>query len=204
MYKEIQTICEHLVTQFDAIPSERKIALEKIADYVRNKSNAGSTARLVYICTHNSRRSHFGQIWAAVAASFYGISNIETYSGGTEVTTFNINAIHALKEMGFTIEPTDNTANPRYNVSFGDIEKVLCFSKVYDDPENPTEGFAAIMTCSDAEENCPYILGCEQRIATSYEDPKKFDGTALQQEKYKERSEQIALECLYVFSQIHK
>jgi protein-tyrosine phosphatase/arsenate reductase len=56
------------------------------------------------------------------------------------------------------------------------------------------------MTCSDAEENCPFIPGVDLRIGTTYDDPKAFDGTQLQDEKYQERSSQIALECLYVFS----
>jgi hypothetical protein len=58
------------------------------------------------------------------------------------------------------------------------------------------------MTCSDAEENCPFIPGVSYRIATTYEDPKKFDDTPLQEVKYLERSRQIALECMYVLSKI--
>ncbi len=204
MYAEIKNFCQHLTTQFDAISLERKVALEKISSYVSGKLKAGADVRLVYICTHNSRRSHFGQIWSAVAASFYGLKKVQTYSGGTEDTAFNVNAINALSAQGFSIETTDNATNSRYTVQFGEHETTCCFSKVYDDPENPTNDFAAIMTCSDAEENCPYIPGCDLRIATSYEDPKKFDGTEEQHAKYLERSEQIALECLYVFSKINE
>ena len=58
------------------------------------------------------------------------------------------------------------------------------------------------MTCGDAEENCPFIPGVELRIGTTYNDPKEFDGTELQDQKYKERSLQIALETLYFFSLI--
>jgi protein-tyrosine phosphatase/arsenate reductase len=58
------------------------------------------------------------------------------------------------------------------------------------------------MTCSDADENCPFIPGVELRIGSTYEDPKAYDGTDLQNEKYIERSLQIARECLYVFSKL--
>jgi hypothetical protein len=58
------------------------------------------------------------------------------------------------------------------------------------------------MTCGDAEENCPFIPGVELRIATTYNDPKAFDGTSQAAEKYKERCLQIALETLYVFSKV--
>ena len=58
------------------------------------------------------------------------------------------------------------------------------------------------MTCSHAEENCPYIPGTEARIPVMYDDPKAFDGTALETAKYDERCQQIAAEMFYVFSQI--
>jgi protein-tyrosine phosphatase/arsenate reductase len=71
---------------------------------------------------------------------------------------------------------------------------------VYNDAVNPSENFAAIMTCSDAEQNCPFIAGVDLRIGTTYNDPKAYDNTPKQDDAYAERLEQIALECLYVFS----
>lgn len=203
MYTKIKNTCDNLVLQFDSISNERKMLLEKISDYIQAKKNKNSPIQLMYVCTHNSRRSHFGQIWAAVAAEYYGVKNVSTFSGGTEATAFNINAINALKEIGFDIQAKDDSKNPVFEVIFSDdSDPSICFSKVYDDPFNPTSNFAAIMTCSDAEENCPFIPGVELRIGTTYDDPKEFDGTELQDQKYKERSLQIALETLYVFSQV--
>lgn len=203
MFTKIKNTCDNLVLQFDSISNERKMLLEKISDYIQAKKNENSPIQLMYVCTHNSRRSHFGQIWAAVAAEYYGVKNVSTFSGGTEATAFNINAINALKEIGFDIQAKDDSKNPVFEVIFSDdSNSSICFSKVYDDPYNPTSNFAAIMTCSDAEENCPFIPGVELRIGTTYDDPKEFDGTELQDQKYKERSLQIALETLYVFSQV--
>ena len=59
------------------------------------------------------------------------------------------------------------------------------------------------MTCSHADENCPFIAGAEQRIPVRYDDPKAFDNTPQQLEKYRERSLQIATALFYVFSQIN-
>jgi hypothetical protein len=73
---------------------------------------------------------------------------------------------------------------------------------VYNHSQNPVNNFAAIMTCSDAEENCPFIPGVELRIGTTYDDPKTFDNTPLQDTKYDERLKQIAVETFYVFSLI--
>ena len=58
------------------------------------------------------------------------------------------------------------------------------------------------MTCSQADEDCPFIHGAEKRIPIPFEDPKVFDNTPQQKEKYNERSLQIATELFYVFSQI--
>ena len=73
-----------------------------------------------------------------------------------------------------------------------------------DDDFNPKSEFAAIMTCSQADEGCPFVPGAEKRIPITYEDPKAFDNTPQQAEKYRERSKQIASEMFYVFSQIQK
>jgi len=203
MYSKIKSHCDSLVDLFPAIPEERKTILSRIGQYIQSKKDRQMPVNLVYICTHNSRRSHFGQIWAAVAASYYGFSNIQTFSGGTEATAFNKSAIEALRYTGFEISQQGQSENPKYNVGYGDNKSCTCFSKMYDDAVNPQEKFAAIMTCCDAEENCPFIPGVELRIGTTYEDPKAFDGTPQEAEKYLERSNQIALETLYAFSLVH-
>jgi arsenate reductase (thioredoxin) len=203
MYDSIRVLCDQLTTQFQEIPAERKLLLEKISQYVAKKSVAVQPVNLVYICTHNSRRSHFGQVWARVAANYYSIKNINAFSGGTEATAFNLNAINALQKIGFDVKKTNQEKNATYQVYFDDNEKpIVCFSKVYDDAQNPNKDFAAIMTCGEAEENCPFIPNVDLRIATTYEDPKEYDNTAMQDVKYDERCKQIALETLYVFSQV--
>jgi arsenate reductase (thioredoxin) len=201
MHIKIRHYLDELRDQFDSISTERKEILKKIAAYVRSKKEEGKPVNLVYICTHNSRRSHLGQIWAKVAADYYEIKDVNTFSGGTEATAFNINAISALQRVGFNIQKTTDSENPVYHVYHSDgDEPSVCFSKVYDNPHNPGSEFAAIMTCSDAEENCPFIPGVELRVGTTYDDPKAFDNTPLQDQKYDERSRQIALETLYAFS----
>ncbi len=202
MYQNIKTHCDLLISKFDSISPERKILLAEIVEYIRNKKEQNQAINLVYVCTHNSRRSHFGQVWATVAAHYYNVTDVFTFSGGTEATAFNPNAIAALRTIGFEVSEEANSENPKYLVRFGENETTTCFSKVYDDSVNPKLNFAAIMTCSDAENNCPFIPGVELRIGTTYEDPKTFDNTPQQSEKYLERSNQIGIECLYVFSQI--
>lgn len=204
MYAFIKKYCDDLIVDFDTISKDRKVLLAKIAAYIISKIKEDKPINLVYICTHNSRRSHFGQIWAQVAAHYYHIKNVNSFSGGTEATAFNANAISAIKRIGFDVKKMDDTINSNYQIFFDANEKpIICFSKVYDDTHNPKSEFVAIMTCSDAEENCPFIPGVELRIGTTYDDPKAFDNTAFQDAKYDERCKQIAHETLYVFSLIN-
>jgi len=204
MFEKIRKRCEALSANFKEISAERRLQLQQLADYIQGKTDQQAPVQLVYVCTHNSRRSHLGQVWAAVAADFYGVAGVSTFSGGTEATALHPNAIEALSAAGFAIEQTTNHPNPIYTITYSDSQYSTCFSKLYNDAANPASGFAAIMTCSDADENCPFIPACDLRIGTTYHDPKAFDGSVLQLEKYQERSNQIALECLYVFSLIQQ
>lgn len=200
MYKKLENYIERLNSDFDQVSSLRKEKLREVADYIDSKLTDSKSARLNFICTHNSRRSHLAQIWTAVAANHYGIQQIETYSGGTEATAFNPRAVAALKRAGFRIE-NPGGENPKYQVHFSDEDAPLtCFSKTFDDPFNPESEFAAIMTCSDADENCPFVPGAEFRKPITYRDPKESDGTNQETEIYDERCKQIASEMFYMMS----
>ena len=183
------------------IPEERQKVLQELIKFIQNKKDNGQPVLLNFICTHNSRRSQFSQIWAQTIAAIQGL-NISSFSGGVEVTAFNLRAIAAIEKAGFKVHQ-EGDANPRVEVKYSeDAAPIVAFSKKFDDPVNPAEGFAAIMTCSHADETCPFIAGAEARIPVRYDDPKEFDGTAQEAGKYDERSLQIASEMMYVFSNI--
>lgn len=200
MYQSIRSFLKNIEQDFAIIPDERKDLLRRISNYIQTRYDKNEPINLVYICTHNSRRSHFGQVAAAIAAAYYNIDKVATFSGGTEATAFNPNAINALKTLGFSVISDEKEVNPAYQVNFGNNLSTTCFSKVYDHEANPKIDFAAIMTCSDAEQNCPFIPGVALRIGTTYEDPKISDGTPQQNEIYLARFKQIATETLYAFS----
>lgn len=177
------------------IPENRKVILDKFKDYIQNKLEIGETPRLNFICTHNSRRSQFSQIWAQTAATFFAI-DVECFSGGVELTAFNERAVASILRCGFKVEK-EGEINPKYSVYYDTKSKpIVAFSKLFDDTPSP---FAAVMTCAHADENCPFIPAAECRIPVRYDDPKAFDDTALEAEKYDERSIQIASEMFYVF-----
>lgn len=189
--------------KFDSITSDRKAVLQPLIDYIQDKQNAKTEVRLNMICTHNSRRSHLSQVWAQTAAAYYGVKNVFCYSGGTEATALFPVVAETLRQTGFKIQVIADGNNPVYAIKYSENEHpVIGFSKIYDNEFNPSGVFAAIMTCSQADEGCPFISGAEKRIPIKFEDPKAFDNTPEQAEKYRERSLQIATEMFYAFSQI--
>lgn len=184
-----------------SIALERKALLEEMAEYLREKLSTGQEIRLNFICTHNSRRSQFSQIWAQTAAAYYGIEAF-CYSGGVEVTAFNPRAVAAIQRDGFNVVQKEGE-NPIYFVLFSDdSESIVTFSKVYDDPINASKDFAAVMTCDHADENCPFIPGAEKRFPLRFEDPKAFDDSPQEEQMYTERSHQIGAELFFLFERV--
>lgn len=191
------------MADMESIPQPRKDKLEGMASFVRDRFKSNAAANFTFICTHNSRRSHLSQIWAAVAAHYYGKEKgFYSFSGGTEDTAFNPRAVAAIERAGFQVD-NPGGENPHYQVHFSENAASLeCFSKKYDHSSNANENFAAIMTCTDADEACPFIPGASLRVSLPYNDPKEADGTEEEAAKYDERCKQIATEMFYFMSRV--
>ena len=198
-------LSSYIITVLERLPDlelKRIQQLEPLSLYIFNKISQGEAAALNFICTHNSRRSHLGQIWLQMAAAYYDIALVVAYSGGTEETAFNSRAVAALQRAGFAVE-AGTGENPRYKISssLGNLH-LVSFSKKYDHVENPKKEFCAVMTCSEADEACPVIFGANLRIKLLYEDPKSADGTDHERTAYDARCFQIATEMFYVMKQV--
>lgn len=203
LFPKIESLVQSL--NFSTISENRRIILQPLIEFIQAKVDNQQDIRLNLICTHNSRRSHLSQVWAQTAAHYYTIENVFCYSGGTEATALFPMVAETLEKSGFVITKLSEGNNPVYAIKFAQNQNpVIGFSKTYDDGFNPESGFAAIMTCSQADGGCPFIAGAEKRIPITFEDPKAYDNTPQQDEKYFERSIQIATEMFYVFSQIKK
>ena len=201
MFPKIKSTIDQV--SFETISEERKQVLAPLIQFIQSKVNNELTIRLNFICTHNSRRSHLSQVWAQTAASYHNIENVFCYSGGTEATALFPKVAETLVNTGFEVKIISEGDNPIYAIKYNTNDHpVIGFSKSYEDDFNPQSEFAAILTCSQADGGCPFIAGAEKRIPITFDDPKAFDNTPLQTEKYQERSIQIATEFLYVFSQI--
>ncbi|WNJ16940.1 protein-tyrosine-phosphatase [Pontibacter sp. G13] len=203
MYSQISTYIESCQAEIDTIDAGRKADLDRLAQKIADRIQDGSPLNLLYICTHNSRRSHFGQVWGKVMAAYMGISGISSFSGGTETTACHPNSVAAIKRVGFQVDAITEGDNPHYEIRYDDAtEPMLAYSKVFHDPANPQKDFFAIMTCSSADAACPFVPGADFRIPLPYDDPKAFDGTDLQDAKYDERCRQIATEHAYMYEQV--
>lgn len=202
LFTEIENIIGSL--NIDNVTNERRKILKPLIDFIQSKAATNKEIRINFICTHNSRRSHLSQVWSQTMAHYFDIKNVFCYSGGTEATALFPIAAETLRNSGFQIKTISKNENPVYSIKYADNEHpVIGFSKKLDDDFNPKSGFAAIMTCDSANEACPFVPGAEIRIPITFKDPKAFDNTPQQAEKYKERSLQIATELFYVFSQIN-
>ena len=193
------------INQLDpnTVTDERKAVLQPLVDFIQAKTNSKQPIQINFICTHNSRRSHLSQIWAQTLAAYLNVENVTAYSGGTEATALFPMVVQTLQEAGFEINQLSGDKNAVYSIKYSkNAHPVIGFSKKLDDTFNPATEFAAVLTCDAANEACPFVPGAAKRIPITFEDPKAFDNTPQQAEKYKERSLQIATEMLYVFSQI--
>ncbi|MEM6268135.1 MAG: protein-tyrosine-phosphatase [Bacteroidota bacterium] len=203
-FPELRSYLEALLSGGERIAPKRQKEIQAVSRFAAEEIKVGREVKLIFICTHNSRRSHFGQVWAATAAEAFGLPGITTYSGGTAATAFNPRAATALERAGFRVQRPEGR-NPPYEVAWsGRRPAMICFSKIYDDPSNPHTGFAAVMTCSEADHSCPLIPGATARFSLPYEDPKSADGTERETARYDERCRQIATEMLFLFQQVRE
>lgn len=204
MYQKLQEIIDNNIS-LQSVSKDRKAVLQPLIDYMQLKLYNNQEININFICTHNSRRSHLAQIWAQVASTHFNIPNVNCYSGGTQETAMFPKVAETLIDQGFKIFKIAECENPVYAIKYNDNSlPVIGFSKKYDSDFNPATTFAAIMTCSQADEGCPFIGGAEKRIPITYEDPKISDNTPEQSQVYHERSLEIATEIFYVFSQLSK
>lgn len=120
---ELTAYINERIAEFNEISALRRGQLGELATFVRSQHDEGRSIRLIFICTHNSRRSQMAQVWTAIAAGHYEVANVKSYSGGTEATAFNHRAVAALQRAG--VEVTRHSTamdddNPKYAVQIDD------------------------------------------------------------------------------------
>lgn len=202
MYTELENyIGQQVLPGVATLSNKRKELLDKIAGTIKKQEGAKHTTKLLFVCTHNSRRSQFAQAWAWVAQQWYKVDHVESHSAGTEVTAFHTNALEALRRAGMKYEQAETNEAKLYMAD--DIAPAVFFSKLYTDKSIPSEAPIAVMTCADAAKNCPFIPGAMARVSLSYKDPGHADNTEQVEETYDRSCLLIATEIFYLFQQLH-
>ncbi|HAC16283.1 MAG TPA: protein-tyrosine-phosphatase [Bacteroidetes bacterium] len=203
LYPRLNATLHEVLESIPAPDQSRIEKLSKIADWL---STDPSNRDLIFVCTHNSRRSHMAQNWATAAAEFYDIEGIKTYSAGTESTAMHPHTVEALAECGFEINAPDNVAsNPYYEIRIsGMIPSTIGFSKTLTHESLPKSNFCAVMVCDEAAEACPIVPGASLRVPLSFKDPKESDNTPKRRAVYLRRSKEIGREMMWVMEQVKK
>ena len=177
--------------------------LQNLIAYIQEKKDKKLPIHLNFICTHNSRRSQFAQVWSHMAAIYYDITNLYTYSSGTSITACDPRTIHALSSIGFKIITQTTGKQNMYALCFSPKESLITlYSKLTTQVISRDSPFAAIMMCTQADQNCPLLPNADKRISLPHNDPKVYDDTPIETKKYAEASLQIATELFYVMSQL--
>lgn len=208
MAETTRTNTKKFFTEIDSIEKlneNRKEIILSIVDSIIYELKNTNQVNLNFICTHNSRRSQFAQVWAHYAIDFFDLKGIESYSGGTEVTAMNRNTVKSLLEVDFKFDVLEfSHENPIYEITYEEYKNpITSYSKLYDDKFNK-KPFIAITTCNSADENCPFIPDALKRIHLPYIDPKSSDDTPEMSSSYLKTSRQIATEMYFIFQEVKK
>jgi arsenate reductase (thioredoxin) len=196
---------QFLQAKSKSIKEERMEQLDNLNKMIANDLVKKGSTKIICICTHNSRRSILAQAMLSFISNQLNINNIEVFSGGIEVTEVHRNVIEAFENFGFEIQQIPENTNSKYTVTWGNqtIEKQdNLFSKLYDDPFNPSKDFIAMMVCSDVEKNCPMVKGSINIISMNYTDPKHSDGTEEASNVYLDKLFEIGAEMFYVLQKV--
>jgi len=192
---------ERLLNQ-NPLSISRKTELTSLAIEINSLLTLKSKAELIFICTHNSRRSTLSQVLLTSILKSRGITNIHCYSGGTEETAFNYRMVDALTEFGFGFKKISDGQNPKYVLDDNPPSSEIYFSKKYESHANPQKDFIAILVCDHASETCPIVHGAFKRIPLIYKDPKAYDDTPQESEMYQKKILEIGAEMLFLADQL--
>ncbi len=198
-----QALTEYIdsrLSEFDLIDAERREHLNALAIHIAKCKESANCANLIFICRCNSRRSHFAQIWAQIAADYFDLNSIKSFSGGIKTSAFNPKVISALERTGLEIFKLDETDNPTYSVYYSQsIKPIRCFSKIYFHEFNPSTRYTTVVICKEPELDWPSLEGATKTFNLTYQDPKEFDSTPLEIKKHDDVCKQISCEMLYMF-----
>ncbi|MBC8111544.1 MAG: hypothetical protein H7Y04_10830, partial [Verrucomicrobia bacterium] len=182
------------------IPSYRRLILHDIATYVINNFLENQFSNLLFVCTHNSRRSQLCQVWGQIAAFHYDLPLVKCFSGGLETENVSEKILQTLEHAGFHVDnpETQNVYNPQHKVYYStEFDYISLFSKPYNDAGNPKNNFCTVMNCTPSGEKYQQIDGSKLNVSLIYQNPKDNDDKPDETQVYKQISYKVSLEMFY-------
>ena len=173
--------------------NKSKKRLHNIIDGI-NSLTQKRKLNLVFICNHNSRRSQFAQFWGEILAIHYN-KRINIYSAGIIKTKVYFQVIESIKRIGFSVSKKKSSYQINYN-----NQTIKLSSKLLKEIKNIN--FISIMTCSDTDASCPINLRSSLNLKLYFQDPKIYDGTFNEEQKYDAICLKIASELNYIFKNL--
>jgi len=197
---------------------------------VREKSEDKKGVAVVFLCTHNSRRSIMCEVWLRASLALLGVQGITVRSAGTEATCVDWRTVRALKRFGFVFAQSLETTspiptlgserstnlNPRYECVFHQkegekpmVQAETCdwpqlWSKTISESIVPNSATLVVPVCTSADEACPFLSAVSHRAPLSFPDPKTFDGTAQEICAYDTSCSDIALHMYYIADALYR
>ena len=112
--ENLRSFMRQIFTESQQLPRPRRTLLDAAAQDVAQVLSEAAPVNLLFVCTHNSRRSQFSQLWAATAVNYFGIEDIRCYSCGTEATACNPRTVESLRRSGvrITTQQLSSPENP--------------------------------------------------------------------------------------------
>jgi hypothetical protein len=203
VYPPLAAYLEARSRELASLAADRQRRLDALAALIAAGHANGGQVSLLFVCTHNARRSQMAQVWAHAIAAHHALPWLRASSGGTEATALEPRAVAALERAGFRIERLDDGPNPEYRVCFAaGAPPVVCRSKRLDAPGHTTSHRIAVMTCAEADAGCPVVPGAMARVSLPFEDPRADDGTAAETASYDACCRAIARELLHVVRRV--
>ncbi len=158
---------------------KRKKRLDNIASVINE--NLNKTRSIVFLCTHNSRRSQICEVWGKVFAEIYR-KKININSAGAFKTVVHSQVYESIVKCGLVVDNKKEI--------FFDKKKFKLNSKTID--SLTMKNFIAVMTCSNAEKSCPNDPRSIRNIKMFFNDPRIYDETDKMSREYLNTTTYIA------------
>jgi len=162
-----------------------------IGEFLREHTDVFS---VIFLCTHNARRSQLSEFWFRALAAEYGIS-VEAYSAGVEATRVHPHVVSVLREQLLSAGNQDNPQVVQHDIQAGTRP---FYSKTLEDPSLPKKNFITVAVCDHAAETCPIMAGSAGRFSLPFTDPGAHDQDHDPLPYYRETSDSIRAHMVYL------